>query len=226
MMISSRFNGPPDSANGGYTCGLLAAHLEGPVEVTLRQPPPLDRELRIERQEGQVKLRDGDSLVATARCTSLELARPEPVSFAQAQAASNSYIGHTHHPFPTCFVCGPKRPNQDGLALFAGGIDEEIVAAAWVPSVDFDDGQGRVRPEFLWCALDCPGAFAVDQNLEQPRVLGRLIGNLVARPAIGEECVVIGWPVGFERRKAFAGTAVYDSQGRLCGEALATWIAI
>src|SRR3982750_648655 len=32
VVIDSRFNGPPDSANGGYTCGLVAAAIDGPAE--------------------------------------------------------------------------------------------------------------------------------------------------------------------------------------------------
>ena len=47
VMIPRRFNGPPDSGNGGYSCGVVAALLDAPaVEVTLRAPPPLERELR------------------------------------------------------------------------------------------------------------------------------------------------------------------------------------
>ena len=46
MIVPGRFNGPPDSGNGGYTCGLVAGLLGEVAEVTLRLPPPLDRELR------------------------------------------------------------------------------------------------------------------------------------------------------------------------------------
>ena len=45
MIIAPRFCGPQDSGNGGYTAGLLAKQLGGSVEVTLRQPPPLGRDL-------------------------------------------------------------------------------------------------------------------------------------------------------------------------------------
>src|SRR5918996_2619259 len=46
VMIPARFNGPPATANGGYTCGLVARLLGVDAEVTLRRPPPLDRPLR------------------------------------------------------------------------------------------------------------------------------------------------------------------------------------
>ena len=35
VVIPRRFNGPPDSANGGYTAGLLGRALPGVSEVTL-----------------------------------------------------------------------------------------------------------------------------------------------------------------------------------------------
>ena len=39
VLIERRFNGPPDSANGGYTCGLVAAAY-GANEVTLASRRP------------------------------------------------------------------------------------------------------------------------------------------------------------------------------------------
>jgi len=43
VTIDRRFRGPSDSGNGGYVCGVVAALVGGPAEVTLRSPPPLDR---------------------------------------------------------------------------------------------------------------------------------------------------------------------------------------
>ena len=56
MIVPGRYNGPPESANGGYACGLVAGLLGGVVEVTLRLPPPLDRELGVVRQDGRVEI--------------------------------------------------------------------------------------------------------------------------------------------------------------------------
>ncbi len=65
VTVARRFNGPLTSANGGYACGLLARHVDGPAEVTLRRPVPLDRELDLERHDdGRVTLHDGDTLLA------------------------------------------------------------------------------------------------------------------------------------------------------------------
>ena len=42
LVIGARFCGPPQSANGGYFCGRVAALAEGTVTVRLRVPPPLE----------------------------------------------------------------------------------------------------------------------------------------------------------------------------------------
>lgn len=51
ITISARFDGPPTTGNGGYVCGLVARHVDGPAEVTLWAPPPLERPLTLERAE-------------------------------------------------------------------------------------------------------------------------------------------------------------------------------
>jgi hypothetical protein len=60
IVIDGRFNGPPNSGNGGYVCDLLARSIKGSAEVTLRKPPPLSRPLAVERTpDAQVLLKDG-----------------------------------------------------------------------------------------------------------------------------------------------------------------------
>ena len=44
-------------------------------------------------------------------------------------------------------------------------------------------------------------------------------------PDVGEPCVVVGWPLGEEGRKLYAGTALYGESGPPLARALATWIA-
>ena len=59
IMIEKRFCGPPNSANGGHVCGLLAAHIDGSAEISLRAPPPLGQRLGIVASaDGGVELRD------------------------------------------------------------------------------------------------------------------------------------------------------------------------
>ena len=116
VIIDKRYCGPPNSGNGGYVCGRLARHIPGGAEVTLRAPPPLDKQLDvIATDDGLWELRDGATVVATGRLTSLELTRLEKASFDEACAAELLTPVKPHeHPLPTCFVCGPARAQGDG----------------------------------------------------------------------------------------------------------------
>ena len=98
-------------------------------------------------QRDEARLFDGDTLVAQARRTELELTPPAAPSFAEAQAASKSCIGFVRHPLPHCFVCGPKRAEGDGLRIFPGrSADDAVFAAPWVPHASLDDGAGVSHP--------------------------------------------------------------------------------
>ena len=67
VVIARRHNGPPETANGGYACGLVARHVDGPAHVSLRRPVPLATPLELERHDdGHVTLHDGDALIAEA----------------------------------------------------------------------------------------------------------------------------------------------------------------
>ena len=37
VIVERRFLGPPNSANGGYACGLIGGFIDGSAEVTLRR---------------------------------------------------------------------------------------------------------------------------------------------------------------------------------------------
>ena len=215
LVIDRKFRGPTESANGGYTCGLLASFMHGPAEVTLRRPPPLERTLEVET-EGPLELRDGNELVAAAAPAELALDVPDPISFDEAAAAALPQ-GDRDSVFPECFVCGWKR--DDGLRVYAGPVEgRELVAATWLPHEDV------ISSEFVWAALDCPGAYAVELGQRGNPVLGRLKAHVEHLPRPGERCVVLGWPLGEDGRKRYAGTALFGEDDRLLGSACATWI--
>jgi len=216
LVIDRKFRGPARSANGGYTCGLLAAFVPNPAEVTLRLPPPLERPLEGVTDD-RVELRDGEAIVAQAAPAQLELDVPDPISFEEAAGAALPE-GDRDSVFPECFVCGWAR--DDGLQIYAGPVEgRDLVAATWVPSNDV------IAPEFVWAALDCPGAYAVHFGERGNPVLGRLAAHVEHLPHPGERCVVTAWPLGEEGRKLFAGTALFGEDGRMLGSARATWIA-
>jgi hypothetical protein len=220
ITIPGRFNGPPGSANGGYACGVVAALLSGEAEVTLRTPPPLDRELAVARVDGRVEVRDGERLVAEAVPASVSVEVPAPVSFEEAAEASLGYAGFRAHAYETCFVCGPAR--DDGLGIFPGPVaGRELVAAPWVAP----GSAGSVVPdEIVWAALDCPSGWAVDEFSRSGVLLGRLAARLVAPVRGGERCVVLGWPIGADGRKRFAGSAVVGEDGTVRAFSRSTWL--
>jgi hypothetical protein len=218
LVIDRHFRGPTQSANGGYTCGVLASLFHGPVEVTLRLPPPLERPLELDMEDDRrrLELHDAGALVAEAAPTDLELDLPDPVSFDVAAAAALP-DGDKESAFPECFVCGWAR--DDGLGIYAGPVaGSDAVAATWTPRPD------HVAPEFVWAALDCPGAYAVHGGERGMPVLGRLAAKVEHLPHAGERCVAMAWPLGGEGRKLYAGTALFGEDGRVLGSARATWI--
>ena len=76
-MIERRFRGPPESGNGGYSCGVLAEGVSGVATVTLRLPPPLDRPLTLSGDGEQSRLTDGERIVGVATRSALDLEVPE-----------------------------------------------------------------------------------------------------------------------------------------------------
>lgn len=227
LTIARRYCGPPTTGNGGYSAGLLGRYIDGPAQVTLRSPPPLERPLRLARENDKLLLRDGEQLVAEAVPTDFELDVPAAPSFEQAEAAVQRYVGFTERTFPTCFVCGPDREAGDGLRIFPGETGAGVVAAPWIPDASLAAADGVVQPEYVWAALDCPGAFAGERRPPGKAILlGRFEVELTAPVRVGERCVVIGWPLGKDGRKIHSGTAVFGADGRLCGKARAIWIEV
>ena len=231
VTIPSRFNGPPASANGGYTCGLVAG-LVGAEEVTvsLRLPPPIDKPLAVACDGERVELRDGDVLVAEGEPAELLLDVPEPATPEQAASASEAGTEHwcAHHPFPTCFTCGPDRAPGDGLRLFPGALDGgPLYATGWTPDGSLDDGTGHVRPECVWAALDCPTSAPVANFATGPAmVLARLTARLGCPVIVGERHSIVSWPLEIDGRKHHAACALFDSAGRLLCASQALWIEL
>lgn len=225
VSIPARFNGPLESGNGGYCSGVAAGFLEGAGEVSLRRPVPLDTPLEVLRDEGSVRVLDGEALVIEARpAPEFEVEVPAPVSPAEARGAAARYRGRSDGLFSRCFVCGPAR--DDAFGVFAGAVEgRRLVASPWTPPSWTADAAGRVLPEFVWAVLDCPTYFAVYMNGELPlSVLGRLTARLDAPVVSGEEHMVIAWPIGTDGRKRHAGSAVLSRDGEVLAAARALLI--
>ncbi|MFT7837041.1 hypothetical protein Q5530_12905 [Saccharothrix sp. BKS2] len=220
LTVPARFNGPPDSGQGGYVCGLLAGlapPAEGRAVVTLIAPPPLDTPMRLEAGARRSHLWLGDEVVATVGAAT----RPVPVVAAVpadvARRASEGYLGHRDHPFPTCFVCGHER--ADGLRLAPGPVPgaDGVVACEWVPE--------DTSTEVLWGVLDCPGGWTADPRAD-PMVLTRMTAEVVRAPRPGVPHVVVARREERHGRTAVNLTSVYGADGGLVATSTARWTAI
>lgn len=251
LTIASTYCGPPEMGNGGYMCGMVASRLGSPrARIRLSAPIPLERPLQVEaRSDGvlaivdpQGKGRDGGPLTvaegsALAPGDSPQnpsenpseniVDVPEAPSFAQAEAAMENYAGFSRHPYPTCFVCGPKREVGSGLRIFPGPVEgRELVASTWVPEPPFVEPDGLVDPVLLWSLLDCPGGFAAILSKMRMMVLGQLTGQIDSRPRAGQRCVAMGWPIGSDGRKHFVGTAIVGESGEVFARGHSVWIEL
>jgi hypothetical protein len=232
LTITARHNGPPGSANGGYTCGMLAQRVGAEiVEVTLRNPPPLERALDPVADGERVELRDGEALIAEARPAELQLDVPGPVPIDEIERAERNGLERwaADHPFPTCFVCGPERDPGDGLRVFPVELEgpDGLFGARWEPDESLGGKDGYVRPEYVWAALDCPTSAPVANFGDgPPMVLGRMTARLGCSVRVGEEHSIVSWPLAHDGRKRQAAAALFDSSGRLVCASKALWIEL
>ena len=253
LTISERFRGPTRSGNGGWTAGSLAervlaatghptghpaGHPTGhpTVEVTLRQPPPLDTPMVVQHLDGQdgplTALAFEGARVAEARRFGSAPTPVDRVDPSTAEAAMRSYPGLRSHPFPGCFACGPDRAEGDGLRIFPGPVGPDTVASCWLPHHSLAESRDvvdrrleRVGHATTWAALDCVGGWSEDLE-GRPMVLGRMTARVDALPVVGEPHVVVGRRLRADGRKTFTASTLYDGDGRVVGTAEHVWVAV
>jgi hypothetical protein len=245
LIVPSRFCGPPGSGNGGYVCGRIAAYLDGPATVTLRRPCPLGTPMTVERDgDRRVRVHHGSTLIAEAASSPDGPAPPVPgpVSLTEAQAVAGSAGYYTDPVFPGCFVCGTGRGPGDGLRIFPGPLPARplpagplpagpLWAAPWMPDPSVTDATGRVRPEVVWAALDCPSGIAAAEAARLTRDTVILLGRMTASlheppPAAGDPCVVIAWPGERDGRKLLASSALLGRDGEVLAAASTVWLTV
>lgn len=228
ISVPARFRGPPRSGNGGYTCGLMAEPLGGPVRAMLRQPPPLDTPIDIVRDGDGVTAMVGETLIGTAVPGNVTIDLPEIPDAAGLKAARDAYLDAADiHAIPGCFVCGPKRTPGDALCLFTGPVPgSRVNADVWVPDAGYAGADGLVRPEFIWAALDCPTAFALRHGDTKLCLLGSLTAEIHRRPKPGERLIAMAWKQRVDGRKNYADGALVDEAGKVIAAANAVWIEL
>lgn len=235
MVIDPRFNGPPESANGGYACGVVAGALtDGPARVTLARPPPLGLPLDVAETSGGVELLHEGQLLATATEWDGVIDVAAPPGAAALDAAVRNFDLDLYarlHAFERCFTCGPRRAVDDGLRIFPGAIaGSPMVAWPWSPPPSTATDSRLVEPPVVWAALDCPSGLSwihsPNAELAGPAVLGQLAVRIDRRPQVGEALVVAGWQTGAAGRRLFAGAAIWTTEGEALACASATWIVL
>jgi hypothetical protein len=214
VTIPARFNGPPASGNGGYSCGVVAAALDGPTAVSLRRPVPVDQPLVLrEGEDDKVCAFADEDLIIEAGPAEPLLAWDKALpSIEEAREARARYAAPLAGEFGHCFVCGRSR--HDGFGLFTGPVaDSDLVATPWTPPPWAGDEDGAVRPEFIWAALDCPAYFALHGDDMKVSYLARQQVEVLAPIRTDVEHLVVGRPLERSGRKGIAATAVVDLDG-------------
>lgn len=249
-------NGPDGSGNGGWTAGLLAAHVGDPrggVRVDLRSPPPLGRPLTVELDgstsgsDRAVLLRDhaaeGEpTLVATARAETVELGLPDAVratSVAAAREATTRFPYRDAHPFPSCLVCGVARsgdvpsfcihcgPTNALRAPDVSGVEHPVFAGTWTPASAFADPDAPSHASTTaMWAALDCPSAAPFANPTSAAVLASFAVRLQGRAAIGEEHVLAAWRTHVDGRKLRSTSALLTADGAVLGVAQALWIEL
>ena len=228
VVVERRFNGPPASANGGYACGLVARHVDGPAQVSLRRPVPLDVPLDLERHDdGHVTLHDGELLIAEGDpALPLDIEPPYRPTVEEAREATRLRPGAWPETFDSCWVCAAGR--RDGLAVVFGPLTSrpEMTGAVLFARAGVPQDDGVLAPEIVWAALDCPSYTPPLWERSQPSLLARMTAELLEPVELGRPVVTVGWTLGSDGRKHHSATALLDRDGRMLARARALWIEL
>lgn len=230
LTVPGRFVGPPGMGNGGYSCGRFAERVEGPAEVTLRRPVPLDRPLQsVPGRDTMIVVGDEDGTIAEVRPVAPldEIEPPVRPTLEQVRRyGQDSPFLTEEHPYPGCFVCGPEHP--EGLHIHAGPVEgrPDVCSGILEPRESLPSTDGALDSEVVWAALDCPGLTADRLRTAGPHLLGRLTVELIAPVPNDVSSVVVGWGLGSEGRKFYSGCALLTPEGDLLARSRAVWIAL
>jgi len=222
LFIEKRYNGPPDSANGGYVAGLMTNFVDGDYEITLKAPPPLEKDLRlIIDKDNNLELRNEELIIATGVPVNFDIKYPFPVGFKNAiEPTKLSPLRKMNT--NTCFGCGCR---AGGLNLFSGIVKKHESDKMTITTVEitdefsdkFVDDSGNITKEIIWTLLDCPGAHT--SMLYDPDIivlLGRMAVHIVKPIPVNQQYYVVAWQTGeIERRKHFTSTALYSVDDEL-----------
>jgi len=247
LVVPTRFEGPPGTANGGWIAGALADRLADAqtasglgwaAEVVLRAPTPLNVALAAEPAAGGgVRLVLDETVLVEAQAARAEnlVELPPFVGLAAAQRAVAGFTWFPdggRHPFPNCFGCGTGRAQGDGLRLLPApvpGGPPGLVATPWTVDALLASPDGTIGRPLLWSALDCPSFWAHQAAApadELAALLARQTVTVAGPVRPGETYVVVARAEAAEGRKLRASSAVYALDGTLVAASTSLWIRI
>ena len=227
VAIPEQVYGLPGLAFGGYVAGVVAHPLGPCAHVTFRKPTPLAQPLEMRVTTTAVTLGNRqDPFVEACVIDGLPEA-PHPPTLEDATRGTMAYLQSQNFAYPDCFGCGFERRPGEGLRVFVGPIRSDMVCGRWTPDPQLASDSGTIGSEYVWGALDCPGAWA-RTFLMRPQsgaVTAFLDAQLLApvKPAIDH--VVYAWVERAEGRKTWVGSAIATSMGQPVARAHALWVA-
>ncbi len=218
ITIDPIYNGPPDSAHGGVAAGRMA-ELVDPLRarVRLHTPVPINAPMTsTEAENGAIEMTADGQRVAAVRALEAPLEvehfpRLDPHVMTQAEADFLDHWGGDHHPFPTCFGCGPGRHDGLGMELRSGAAPgHDVHAASWEPALN-----GPVPDWLVWAALDCPSGFPafVGMAPDRARVTGEFAVDIRQTVPGDGAYQILSHVTGHSGRKTTTAAAIVDEDG-------------
>src|SRR5262249_10243920 len=184
------------SGNGGYVGGAPGGGVTkeigggGTGENTLRAPGPIERAPQLAPGGGAPLLRARATPICEAGSGSGGPLKQPPVPTGRSEVMRRGEAGGSpvETDYGHCIVCGRGRGVGDGLRVWGtSGPQPGYSLSCYVPHANHADGSGRIRPEFVWGTLDCPGAFAVQDDGDfRPAMTGRMTGKVIEPPKVGD----------------------------------------
>jgi hypothetical protein len=231
IRVSTWFQGPTGSGQGGWTTHRLATAIGEPVTVAIRRPIPLNINLAVVEVDDSWHLVDPaqpSEPVLIATRSDATFAETNAVSVESAADARSRFPLHDDHPVPVCFSCGT---NPDSMRVHSGPLGEGRWATDWtVPDWAVDDA-GTVDEGALWAAIDCAQAwYAGNAGGRRHSVTVQLAVEIFEPLEPGATYSLVAWngtyDTEWDGRKRGAGGAVFANNGTCVAHSSSFWIAI
>jgi acyl-coenzyme A thioesterase PaaI-like protein len=221
--------GPDGIGQGGVTAGLVAADLlDGPVEVRLHAPAPLDTDMDIRRDDAgqRTLIATPGRLIATARRVGAVGGTPPPGIDLDSARSVTGALSH-RNVFGRCLICGHER--EDSLRVWPGPRPDAGpgVATAFEVPAQFRADDGTLATPFVFGALDCTSGFAVLHDSDAAVAITGTMQVQLERPVPADLPVIATAQVaGRGGRTWLVDAALRSAGGRVLATAHVIWVEI